>query len=124
MTGILDPGSVEDRREAQRSIRARLEQIRDDCDQLLDDDQEPALEELEGVIFGVADSDLAEARVTQPPGSRPPASIRILGELLDGLANSAGRDRTEIAAYVLRMMDESQARDDYQQTASSSRRQE
>lgn len=120
---ILDRAAIGDRQAAQRDVRVRLEQIRDDVEDLLDDSTEPSVDEIEGVIFGVADSDFAEIRATQEPGgSPPPALLRILGEYLDGLGQVGGRDPAEYAAYALRMMDESKASGEYEQTASQSRR--
>lgn len=120
--GILDRAAVEDRREAQRSITARIEQIRDDCETLLDPDQEPDVNEIDGVIFGVSDGNLAEARATQRPGSDPPAPLLcILGELIDAFAHSTGREREQIAAHVLQIMRASQDTDQYEQSYSGSR---
>lgn len=121
---ILDHGAIDEqrRREAARSIDTRLELVRDICDELLDGDSNVDVDEIEGVIFGLANDELAEAQATQRPGGTPPAPVlRILGELIDGMAQTAGRSRKEIAGYTLRMMDQSQASDQYEQSESHSR---
>lgn len=117
---VLSHADVRGRSEAaQRSVRARLEQIRDDIDGLLESGD---VGSIEGVVFGVADADLAEARATQRPGCEPPAPLlRILGEFVDGMAQTSGREPGFIAGYAVKMMEHSKASDDYNQTANTSR---
>lgn len=120
---ILDRRAVEDRQAAQASVRVRLEQVRDDIDELLAGEADVAVDDIEAVIFGVADDERAEVRYTQRAvPTDPPAALRILGEFLDGLANVGGRDPEQYAAYALRMMKRSKESSEYNQSGSHSRR--
>lgn len=106
---------------------ARLEQVQDDIDTLLDGGTAREiggktvgqLEDIEAVYFGLYGRNTADVRLTQVRTDRQPASVfAMLGELLDGLSQATGLPRMQVAAIADQVMVDSQRSGRYEQLGS------
>lgn len=110
-------------------VEARLRQIRDEIDALLDGERAREvdgrtvgeLDDIYGVVFGLASDETADVGVVQEPASKPPAPvIKILGEFLDGLAAGTGYEPLPLAAHAIEVMEASKDSEEYGRSASFS----
>lgn len=133
-----DPGTVETEQaelvtdggvNPQTDPEARLRQVRDEIDALLEGDSAREMDgrgvgdlsDIESVVFGLYGSGRADLRVTQEPESDAPAPVFcILGEYIDGLAAMTGRPPKTVAAHAIAIMDASRDSDEYDRSASAS----
>lgn len=105
---------------------ARLRQIRDDVDALLDGQEVQhidghtagTLDEISGVLFALHGRE-TDVRVTQEPVDEPPApAFCMLGYLLDGMAAASGRTPRQVAQHAIATMEQLKRSDGYDRTAS------
>lgn len=110
----------------QTDVEARLEQVRDEVDAILDGDGARQvggksvgdLSDINGVVFGLSGRERADVRVTQEPSEPPAALIRMLGELIDGTAAAYGHPPRAVAGHAIEVMEASKGSDQYEREAS------
>lgn len=112
----------------QTDVEARLRQVRDEIDAILDGEEAREvdgrtagdLDDINGVVFGLAGNGLGDVRVTQEASEPPAALIVLLGEFIDGAASAWGHPPKAIAAHAIAVMEKSRGSEEYSRSGSVS----